>query len=139
MKVLGLNGREYNLNLKKYIRNRRSTSSFYHVIARELMGDVFLGYNILEEVKLPGSGSRLTRSPLFLDFLIPNLSVAVEVHGQQHYKYIPFFHKTRAGFLRSQVRDNHKEEWCQINNIELVVLKYNDSEEHWRNQLERCR
>ena len=50
MKVTGLNGREYNLDLKKYINNDRSKRSFYHVKARELIKDIFHGYNILEEV-----------------------------------------------------------------------------------------
>ena len=41
MKVTGLNGREYNLELKKYIDNNRSKRSFYHVQARGLIKDIF--------------------------------------------------------------------------------------------------
>ena len=43
MKVVGLNGREYNLDLKKYIKNDRSKSSFYHLRARERIKDIFSG------------------------------------------------------------------------------------------------
>lgn len=139
MKVVGLNGREYNLDLKKYIRNSRSSSSFYHTCAKEIIDDIFLGYSILEEVKLPGSVNPSRRSVLYLDFFIPNAMLAVEVHGQQHFKYTPFFHKSKAGFLKAQARDRDKSEWCKTNDIELLILRYDESEEYWRNQLERRR
>ena len=121
MKVTGLNGREYNLDLKKYINNDRSKRSFYHLKAREIIKDIFHGYTILEEVKLPGTVNPAKKSALYLDFYIPNATMAVEVHGQQHFKYTPFFHKSKAGFLKAQARDKVKAEWCEINNIELVV------------------
>ena len=47
MKVTGLNGREYNLDLKKYIDNDRSKRSFFHIKARELIKEIFKGYSIL--------------------------------------------------------------------------------------------
>jgi len=139
MKVVGLNGREYNLDLKKYKRNHRAKCSFYHVQARDIIHDVFLGYNILEEVKLPGSVEPVKKSVLYLDFFIPNANIGIEVHGSQHFKYTPFFHKSKAGFLRAKARDKAKEEWCDINDIELVVLRYDSSQEHWRQKLELCR
>tara|TARA_R110002051_G_C8449045_1_gene456472 strand:+ start:38 stop:454 length:417 start_codon:yes stop_codon:yes gene_type:complete len=137
MKVVGLNGREYNLDLKKYIDNDRAKRSFYHLRARQIIKDIFQGYTILEEVKLPGTVKPAKKSVLYLDFLIPNARIGVEVHGQQHFKYVPFFHKSKAGFLRAQGRDRSKAEWCQINDIELMVLRFDDSEEYWREQLER--
>ena len=82
MKVVGLNGREYNLDLKKYIDNDRSKRSFYHLKARELIKDIFRGYTILEEVKLPGSVKPAKKSVLYLDFLIPNVRIGVEVHAR---------------------------------------------------------
>jgi hypothetical protein len=139
MKVVGLNGREYNLDLKKYIDNDRSKRSFYHLQARELIKDIFHGYNILEEVKLPGSVKPSKKSVLYLDFLIPNARIGVEVHGQQHFKYTPFFHKSKAGFLFAKARDRDKAEWCEINDITLVVLRFDDSEEYWRKKIERSR
>ena len=137
MKVYGLNGREYNLDLKKYIRNDRAKRSFYHLRAREIIKDVFHGYSILEEVKLPGSVNPAKKSVLYLDFLIPNVRIGVEVHGQQHFKYTPFFHKSKAGFMKAKARDRDKAEWCRINDIELIVLRFDDSEEYWRDKLAR--
>ena len=139
MKVTRLNGREYNLVLKKYMKNDRSKRSYYHLCAREIIKDIFHGHNILEEMKLPGSVNPVKKSVLLLDFFIPSARIGIEVHGQQHFKYTPFFHKSKAGFLRAQARDRDKAEWCNINDITLVVLRYDDSEEYWREQIERSR
>jgi len=138
MKVVGLNGREYNINLKKYIvkKNDKTVKSKYHILARELLTDMFRGYTVLEEVKLPGSRCPSKKSALFLDFFIPSLMLGIEVHGRQHYEFCKFFHKTMAGFLQSNKRDFIKEDWCELNGIELIVLKYSDSTEDWRNQID---
>jgi len=138
MKVVGLNGREYNINLKKYLvkKNDKTVKSKYHIAARELLADMFSGYTVLEEVKLPGSRCPSKKSALFLDFFIPSLMLGIEVHGRQHYEFCKFFHKTMAGFLQSNKRDFIKEDWCELNDIELIVLKYSDSIEDWRNQID---
>ena len=136
MKVTGLNGREYNLDLKKYTIQRESCS-FYHKIARVLLKEMFRGYNIYEEVKLPGSVKPSKKSVLYLDFYIPNAIMAVEVHGQQHFKYVPYFHKSKAGFAMAKKRDLDKKEWCRVNGIDLVELRWYDSIEYWRDKIER--
>lgn len=137
MKVTGLNGREYNLKLSRYLVDgedcrKRSTP---HLRARSLLFDLFKGQMILEEVKLPGSRDSSKKSTLFLDFLLPNLNIGVEVHGEQHYKYIAFFHKTRAGFATCLRRDDLKQKWCELNGIDLIVLKHSDNEDEWRERL----
>ena len=139
MKVTGLNGREYNIDLKKYIikNDDKTVKSKYHMAARKLLAEMFKGYTVLEEVKLPGSRCPSKKSALFLDFFIPSLSLGIEVHGQQHYEFCKVFHKTKAGFLTAKKRDFIKEDWCELNSIELIVLKYSDSIEHWRNEIER--
>ena len=139
MKVTGLNGREYNLNLKKYIVYKDDTKkkSKYHLLARKIIREMFTGCNILEEVKLPGSTASHKRSVLYLDFLIQRWSIAVEVHGQQHYEFCPFFHKTEANFLKAQVRDEDKAQWCLINKLHLIILKHSDTENEWKQSLSK--
>ena len=112
MKVKGLNGREYNLDTKKYLINHRSKCSFYHLQARALIVQLFHPYQILEEVTLPGSSNK--KSKLALDFMIPPCMMAIEVHGEQHFKYTPFFHKNKVGFAQAKRRDLDKKEWCRI-------------------------
>jgi hypothetical protein len=139
MKIIGLNGKHYHIDLKKYLISQNDTKkrSTYHISVRNLLLETYKGYTILEEVKLPGSTKPSKRSALFLDFLIPNLMLGIEIHGRQHYEYCEFFHKTKAGFLSYKTRDNDKARWCEANNINLIVLKYSDGVEHWRKQLER--
>ena len=137
MKVVGLNGREYNLNLQKYDvkANDKRKRSKHHVRARKLIKEVYHSYRILEEVKLPGSTSTHKRSVLYLDFFIPNIRKDVEVHGRQHYEYTPFFHKSKADFILAKARDEDKIEWCELNNIEIVTLKYSGSDDEWRKSI----
>ena len=137
MKVVGLNGREYNLNLQKYDvkANDKRKRSKHHVRARKLIKEVYHSYRILEEVKLPGSTSTHKRSVLYLDFFIPNIRKAVEVHGRQHYEYTPFFHKSKADFILAKARDEDKIEWCELNNIEILTLKYSGSDDEWRKSI----
>ena len=139
MKVVGLNNKEYNLNLKNYIvmKDDQTKKSSLHMKARELISELFCGYTILEEVKLPGSRDPSKKSVLFLDFFIPNAMLGIEVNGKQHYEYVPYFHKSKAGFLSYLHKDSVKKDWCDLNNIDLIVLKYSDPIEVWRDQIER--
>jgi hypothetical protein len=135
MKVTGLNGHEYILDLKKHDK-QRSNCSQYHRRARELLAEKFKGYSVYEEVKLPGTVNPAKKSVLYLDFLIPNAKIGVEVHGEQHFKFVPYFHKTKAGWLYAQMRDRDKAKWCELNEIELIVFRFDSSEEDWRQQIE---
>jgi len=138
MKVKGLNGRTYNLDLKSHLvrPDDERKKSAPHLKARDLLQEFFNGYFIYEEVKLPGSRDPSKKSVLFLDFFIPNVMIAVEVHGVQHYCYNPFFHKTISGFYSSVCRDKIKKEWCELNDIKLIILDSRDHISVWREQLE---
>ena len=137
MKVLGLNGREYNLNLSKYDvkANDKRKRSKHHIRARKIINEVYHSYRVLEEVKLPGSTSSHKKSVLYLDFFIHNIKKAFEVHGRQHYEFVPYFHKSKVGFIKSLARDEDKKDWCELNDIKLVVLSYLDTDEDWRESL----
>jgi len=138
LKVLGLNGREYNLNLSKYdvkANDKRKRSKF-HMRAREVLKQIFHSYRILEEVKLPGSTESHRKGVLYLDFYIPQIMLAVEVHGQQHYEFNKFFHKNKADFAVAKAKDEDKIQWCELNKIDIVILRYSDTDEQWREQIE---
>ena len=137
MKAKGINGKEYVWNLTSYdvFNDDSRKRSKYHIRARKLLKEIFNSYRILEEVKLPGSTSLHRKSVLYLDFYIPTISLAIEVHGQQHYEYSPFFHKNKADFLKSKARDEDKIEWCDLNGIQLITLKYSESDDEWRKRI----
>lgn len=138
MRVIGLNSKEYVWNLSKYDikANDNRKRSKYHLKARQLLKDIYHSYRILEEVKLPGSTAKHRKGVLYLDFYIPQIKLAFEVHGQQHYEYCVFFHKTKADFILAKAKDEDKIEWCELNGIKLITLKYSDTEEQWRQQIE---
>ncbi len=56
-----------------------------------------------------------------LDFYIPEINVAIEVQGQQHYEYNPFFHRTYEKFLDQQRRDKDKRYYCEKRRIKLYT------------------
>lgn len=138
MKFIGFNNKVYSVDLNKYLLKPTSTTkkSKYHLMARELLKDFYKGYYIYEELKLPGSRNAAKKSVLFLDFFIPSVRLGIEVHGEQHYKFNSFFHKTKAGWLDSKFRDAEKERWCTLNEIDLIVFNYADTIDIWRKQLE---
>lgn len=105
--------------------------SALHLTARQLIHKCFPTMQILEEVAIP-----LRRSEtLYLDFYIPLLKRTIEVHGEQHYKFTPFYHNTLLGFVKHKKRDQEKQEWCEINGISYIELPFNENEESWLNRI----
>jgi len=137
VKIIGLDGKERSWNLSKYKTSKNSSRprSQYHIKARKLLRGIFPRDKILEEVSLPGSNTPTRKSTLFADFFIPNRSLIVEVHGQQHYEYTAFYHKKKINFYKAQARDRDKLEWGCVNDIRVVVLKYSDDLEKWERQV----
>ena len=62
---------------------------------------------------------------LELDCYNPELRLAVEYNGVQHYKYIPFMHgNNRAAFQNQKYRDYVKKDLCQKNGVKLIEVPY---------------
>ena len=87
---------------------------------------------ICEEVSIPGIKTEINYKTLILDFYIHFYRLAIEVQGSQHYKFNKFFYHNKLEFFRAQKLDNLKRKWCQINNIRLVELAYNNINQ-WKN------
>lgn len=83
---------------------------------------------VCEEQTLPG-----TR--LHFDFVIPGQKLIIEADGRQHESYTPFFHSNKIAFNKSKHRDRDKEEFAELNNLRLVRLKYNETEEQWQRKI----
>ena len=124
MKVYGLDGREYIFSKKTKADNNKSQ---WHIKAVALVKEMFPNQNILEEVELPGTKDKGLLRNLYADIFVPGLMILIEVHGEQHYSYCPFFHRDERDFWKQKKKDNHKKEWCELNNIIYVELPYNES------------
>lgn len=76
---------------------------------------------------------------LFFDFHLPDLNLVIEVQGEQHYKFVPFFHTDARSFRTQRYRDQLKEEWCATNSKLLLKLCYKELEtltsEQFRNRV----
>ena len=64
---------------------------------------------------------------LFFDFFLPQLKIAIECQGRQHFEKVDFFQSNEGdGFKTQKKNDGLKREWCDANNIMMVEIRYDD-------------
>jgi hypothetical protein len=132
MNIVDLDGHNVQWHLKGYIaKGKLQNKSALHLSARELINQMFPTLQILEEVNVP----LRKNETLYLDFYLPLNKLAIEVHGQQHYEFVPFYHSNRMNFFKAQKRDQEKKEWCHINDIKYIEFPYNENIEQWKERL----
>ena len=131
MKVLSLDGKTHTLNLTSNVPLGDDTRprSRLHLQVREFLHKTFPTDRILEEVATPEG--------FFLDFFLPIRRLCVEADGEQHKTFVPFFHKNKINFNKSQVRYRRKAQWCTINSIQFVSLSVDESETEWTKKIFR--
>lgn len=61
---------------------------------------------------------------LRFDFYIPETDSAIEIQGEQHYRQIKKFHKTRSEFIKAQEYDRYKITYCLSHGIKLYCIPY---------------
>jgi len=71
----------------------------------------------------PVTGSQFN---LELDCYNESLRLAVEYQGEQHYKFIPFFHKSKEAFYNQKYRDELKRLRCRELGITLIEVPYTE-------------
>lgn len=59
-----------------------------------------------------------------LDFFLPTLQAAIECNGEQHYRRVPYFHKTVDAFAKQIDRDNYVRYYCKQAGIRLLEIPY---------------
>lgn len=123
MIFLTTTGREQKLkNSSKYLINwDKKCRSKIQKRVKDLLYPYWISDVVFEE--LPVLGTRMT-----IDFYNANKKLAIEVDGNQHYKYNKFFHSnSRQNFLSQLQRDEKKEYFCEINQIRLVRILERDT------------
>lgn len=121
MKFKDLAGKVVSKDISKYkrLKNLSNASNGEKLLGAKL-DQIFPG---LIYQQMPCFGTRLR-----LDFYIHLLKLAFEFDGEQHSKYIPYFHGSRHKFQASKDRDCMKDLWCEKNQIRLIRLKKSDIE-----------
>jgi hypothetical protein len=61
---------------------------------------------------------------LELDCFESVLKLACEYQGEQHYRFIPYFHKNKEAFRNQQYRDELKRRMCRDNGINLIEVPH---------------
>jgi len=131
MDIIDLDNNIKKWQLKGHISKATATNkSTYHIKARKLLHTIYPTVQILEEVPIPINN----KETLYLDFYVPLLKKCIEVHGEQHYEFVPFYHSTRLHFLKAQKKDRQKQEWCEKNSISYIVLPYNLTTDEWESK-----
>ena len=82
----------------------------------------FLEYNKINYIPQK-TFAPLNKSKYRFDFFIPEINLAIEYQGEQHFKDNGFF---RDELNVIQKRDSVKREYCKNNNIELLEISYKD-------------
>ena len=131
MLVKDLDGNICQWNVNKTQDFKDKNKSNLHLACRSLLQQNFPAVPFVEELSIKIRNSK----KLTLDFYIPLKNLAIEVHGKQHYHFVSYFHKSKSHFLRLRRNDREKEQWCQTNDIKLVILDYNESVESWYQKL----
>jgi hypothetical protein len=122
VKFIGLNGKPRSISgINKYLikwhEKSRSNPQFK---VKQYLEPFWCSDIVFEE--FPVAGTRLK-----VDILNLTKKIAIEVHGQQHEKFNPFFHdKKRSKFLKSIKNDFLKEEFLKKNNINLLIIYDNE-------------
>ena len=65
------------------------------------------------------------KQPLPFDFYLPELNVAIEYQGRQHYESVEIFGGEKQLLIQKN-NDNIKREYCKNNNIKLLEIPYWD-------------
>lgn len=103
------------------MEGRQKDSSQLHKDVLSAVRECYSAETIIEEEPI-----KLTNKVLFLDIYIPRLKMAFECDGEQHFKYSKFFHGNAINFANQRKNDKEKEDFCNINRITLVRIRYDD-------------
>ena len=117
MKFKTIYGKEKTLkNSRQYLIDwRKKTRSKFQDEVKKFLYPYWKDDVVFEEL-------RLVETRLTFDFFNANKKIAIEVQGQQHTKFVPFFHGSRAKFLQQLKRDSKKYDFCTINGFNLIEI-----------------
>jgi hypothetical protein len=88
-----------------------------HYVVGKILKHMFPYHKVEEEQPI---------GKLWIDWIIPQLNIAVEVHGIQHSQQSDFYHKTKHDFVKGQENDWSKSEMLESQSISLIVVYHDE-------------
>ena len=67
------------------------------------------------------------KTNLYVDIYFPKYRLAVEYHGEQHFKFPNFFHKTKKLFTEGKKRDRIKRGLLQNQGIKFIEWRFDET------------
>jgi hypothetical protein len=121
MRFYTLSGKLVSKNISKYAVNwDKPCRSKVQFATKQFLRPFWSAYICVEEMPVTGT-------LLKVDFVNLSLKIAVEVNGNQHEKYNPFFHKGNpANYLKGFKNDAKKGLWLEKNGFQLVEIYENE-------------
>jgi len=117
MRFYKLNGSVTSKDVTKYLIEWSAKSrSKYQSSVKFALQPYWKTQVVYEE--FPVVGTKMT-----LDLVNLTKRIALEVQGEQHQTYNPFFHgKSKVKFWHQLDRDIKKREWCELNDLRIVEV-----------------
>ena len=121
MRLLNVNGKLVNKNVRRYLINWEAKSrSKLQFKFKEFFYPYWRNHIVYEEFPVYGS-------MLKIDLLNATKKIAVEIQGSQHESFNKFFHdNSRLKYLESIKRDVKKEKWIDTNQFKFLELYEDD-------------
>ena len=121
MRLLNINGRLVNKNVRKYLIDWEGKSrSKLQFKFKQFFYPYWKNHIVYEEFPVYGT-------MLKVDILNATKKIAVEIQGDQHESFNKFFHdNSRLKYLQSIKRDVKKEKWLEMNEFKFLELYESD-------------
>lgn len=110
-----INNNDNNLIIPKYSKGERELYN--------LLSELFSEYDILYRERYNWLMNPETYYPLELDIFVPDLNLAFEYDGEQHYLYNSLIFKTKEEFMGLRRRDDFKDKKCKERGITLIRFR----------------
>jgi hypothetical protein len=121
MRLLNVNGKLVNKNVRKYLINWEGKSRSKLQFKFKKFFNIYWKNHIVYE-EFPVYGTMLK-----VDILNATKRIAVEIQGNQHESFNKFFHDdSRLNYLNSIKRDVKKEKWLEMNKFKFLELYESD-------------
>jgi hypothetical protein len=116
MKFKNLYGRYVNKNITPYLADwNKPCKSKAQTNVKKFFEAYWASHIVCEEFPVLGSRMRC-------DLVNLTKKIAVETHGRQHDKFVPFFHKNRTAFKKAFKRDLQKYNWLEENGFKIIEI-----------------